>query len=59
LGGGGQTGHGFSGTCAHPAASRIRKSGSQRLMWVVYLEIGFALLLAIFIVWFTWPKNKK
>jgi len=28
-------------------------------MWVVYLEIGVALLLAVLIVWWTWPKNKK
>ena len=27
-------------------------------MWVVYLEIGLALGLAIFIVWFTWPKRE-
>jgi len=26
-------------------------------MWVVYLEMGIALALAIFIVWFTWPKK--
>jgi hypothetical protein len=28
-------------------------------MWVIYLEIGVALLLAVLIVWWTWPKNKK
>jgi len=27
-------------------------------MWVVFLEIGIALFLAVFIVWFTWPKKK-
>jgi hypothetical protein len=26
-------------------------------MWVVYLEVIFALALAAFIVWFTWPKK--
>jgi hypothetical protein len=26
-------------------------------MWVVYLEMGVALLLAVFIVWWTWPKK--
>jgi hypothetical protein len=26
-------------------------------MWVVYLEMGIALVLAVFIVWFTWPKK--
>jgi hypothetical protein len=28
-------------------------------MWVVFLEIGIALGLAVFIVWFTWPKKSK
>lgn len=27
-------------------------------MWVVFLEMGLALALAIFIVWFTWPKRR-
>jgi hypothetical protein len=27
-------------------------------MWVVLLEMGLALALAIFIVWWTWPKKK-
>jgi len=26
-------------------------------MWVVFLEIAIALGLAVFIVWFTWPKK--
>jgi len=26
-------------------------------MWVVYLEMGIALFLAVFIVWWTWPKK--
>jgi hypothetical protein len=28
-------------------------------MWVIYLEIVLALALAVFIVWWTWPKNNK
>jgi hypothetical protein len=28
-------------------------------MWVVYLEVLLALALAVFIVWFTWPKKGK
>ena len=28
-------------------------------MWVIYLEMGFALALAVFIVWFTWPKKRE
>jgi len=27
-------------------------------MWVIYLEIGVALGLAVLIVWWTWPKKK-
>jgi len=27
-------------------------------MWVVYLEMGVALFLAVLIVWWTWPKKK-
>jgi hypothetical protein len=28
-------------------------------MWVIYLEVCFALGLAAFIVWFTWPKKPE
>jgi len=28
-------------------------------MWVVYLEVLLALALAVFLVWFTWPKKRK
>jgi hypothetical protein len=28
-------------------------------MWVVYLEVLLALALAVFIVWFTWPRKRK
>jgi len=28
-------------------------------MWIVYLEMAFALLVAVLIVWFTWPRKKK
>jgi hypothetical protein len=28
-------------------------------MWVVYLEILLALGLAVFIVWWTWPKKRR
>jgi hypothetical protein len=27
-------------------------------MWVIYLEMGVALALAILIVWWTWPKRR-
>jgi hypothetical protein len=55
---GGAGGAGFSTTVVQPATSRI-SSGISHAMWVVYLEILFALALAIFIVWFTWPKKPK
>jgi hypothetical protein len=56
--GGGHTGQGFSGSCVHPALSRIR-SPTNRAMWIVYLEMLLALALAALIVWFTWPKGRK
>jgi len=28
-------------------------------MWVVYLEMAFALLVAVLIIWWTWPRKKK
>ncbi|HTG97523.1 MAG TPA: hypothetical protein VL982_08745 [Burkholderiales bacterium] len=41
-----------------PTASRI--SARLRLrMWVIYLEVILVLGLAVFIVWFTWPRKKK
>ena len=27
-------------------------------MWVIYLEMGLALALAILIVWWTWPRKR-
>jgi len=27
-------------------------------MWVIYLEMGLALALAILIVWWTWPRRR-
>jgi len=28
-------------------------------MWVIYLEVILVLGLAVFIVWFTWPRKPK
>jgi len=28
-------------------------------MWIVYLEVLLALVIAVFIVWFTWPRGRK
>jgi hypothetical protein len=28
-------------------------------MWVIYVEILLALGLAVFIVWWTWPKKPR
>ena len=41
---------------AQPATSRIK--ATQR-MWIIYLEVALALAIAAFIVWFTWPRNRK
>src|SRR4051812_28735321 len=58
-GAGGFGGAGFSGSCVHAAANRIATTESSRDMWIVYLEMGFALLVAVLIVWVTWPRKKK
>jgi hypothetical protein len=52
-------GAGFSGSCVHAASHRTTTTESNRDMWVVYLEMAFALLVAVLIVWFTWPRKKK
>jgi hypothetical protein len=31
----------------------------MRPMWIVYLEMALALVVAGLIVWFTWPNKKK
>src|ERR1043165_9993058 len=54
----GGAGSGLGATGAHAAASRISVRDALRRMWVIYLEIGFALGLAVFIVWWTWPRKK-
>jgi hypothetical protein len=28
-------------------------------MWIIYLEVGIALGLAVLIVWWTWPKKPR
>jgi hypothetical protein len=38
----------------HPA-----RNGRRYRMWVVYLEMGVALVLAVLIVWWTWPKKPR
>jgi hypothetical protein len=53
---GGHCGQGASG--AQPAASTINARKALR-MWVVYIEILLALALAVFIVWWTWPKKRN
>src|SRR5262249_27681898 len=53
---GGHFGQGAS--VAQPAVITISTRKAVR-MCVVYLEVLLALGLAIFIVWFTWPKKRK
>jgi hypothetical protein len=47
------------GTCAH-AVSKIAatQANGKRIMWIVVIEIAFALGLAVFIVWWTWPRKR-
>lgn len=28
-------------------------------MWIIFLEMALVLALAVFIVWWTWPRPKK
>jgi uncharacterized membrane protein YccC len=52
-------GSGACGACAH-AASRIAATHANgvRIMWIVLIEIAFALALAVLIVWWTWPRKR-
>jgi len=64
-GGGGHTGQtgqetagqesagGFGGASAQPTSTIAAR------MWVVYLEMGLALALAIFIIWWTRPRKPR
>jgi hypothetical protein len=27
-------------------------------MWVIYVEMGIALVILVLIVWFTWPRKR-
>jgi hypothetical protein len=56
---GGFGGAGFSGSCWQAAISRIATTKRKRDMWIVYVEMAFALAVAVLIVWFTWPRKKK
>jgi hypothetical protein len=55
---GAQAGQGASRSGAHPAMARISARASRR-MWIVYVEMAVALLIAGLIVWFTWPRKRK
>jgi hypothetical protein len=54
---GGHCGHGGD-RGAHAAASTIEARRAPRV-WVIYLEMLAALALAVFIIWWTWPKKDK
>jgi len=57
----GVAGHADSGAGngAQAAAVRMRPAKRRpRAVWVVLLEMGLALGLAVFIVWWTWPKKR-
>jgi hypothetical protein len=41
-----------------PAMAKASSRISALRMWVIYLEIGVVLVLVLFIVWWTWPKNR-
>jgi hypothetical protein len=55
----GQAGQGGCGAVLQPASIRIARTGAARTraMWVIYLEMGIALVILALIVWFTWPRR--
>jgi hypothetical protein len=57
---GGHSGHTTTGagSGAQALASRMQAREAIR-MWVIYLEVLLALALAVFIVWWTWPKKRR
>jgi hypothetical protein len=53
-------------SAAAPSALRIRHRVNERRRfmlqdgsWIILLEMGVALCLAVFIVWWTMPRKKK
>jgi hypothetical protein len=50
------TDSGLGGTRAQPASITIKIRRNR--MWVVYLEMGVALALAVLIVWWTRPRGR-
>jgi hypothetical protein len=40
------------------AVSTIDPRSAREKMWLIYLEATVALVLAVLIVWWTWPKKK-
>jgi hypothetical protein len=52
-------GSGACGACAQ-AVSRMAAThvNGIRIMWIVLIEIVFALALLVLIVWWTWPKKR-
>jgi hypothetical protein len=55
----GAQGHALSRSGAQPAAATIAATAISRRMWIVYLEMAVALLVAGLIVWLTWPRKRK
>ena len=39
--------------------NQTARNGRRYRMWVVYLEMGVAFVLAVLIVWWTWPKKPR
>jgi hypothetical protein len=40
------------------SSSSAAAASPTHIMWILYLEAGFAACLLVLIVWFTLPKNK-
>jgi cobalamin biosynthesis Mg chelatase CobN len=38
-------------------SKEVTRKSKRGRMWVVYIEMTVALVLAVLIVWWTWPKK--
>ena len=56
----GQAGQGGCGAVLQPTSIRITRTSAARTraMWVIYVEMGIALVILVLIVWFTWPRKR-
>lgn len=49
---------GLQAASATPSRIVQVNCNAGRTMWVIFLEMGVALVLLLLIVWWTWPKKR-